>query len=399
MFENERKSLMRIDNFSYFNSDKKYNVNLETSNFLNFFRKRKGGNKQSESEKSQEIDTILNLIPDGILIANQFGKVIASNKAYHTLTGYSKEEIVGKSASEIPAVEISEKMNLWENMKTVLTKGELEGFEFTYRHADGSRKWGEARAKLFRTGFFSGGAIAVMRDITERKKKDEELERLVNDLERSNRELDDYTYAVSHDLKSPLRTIGSFSNFLLEDYSESLDDQGKEYLGRMQSATHRMTELIDDLLKISRVGRMDTNIEFIDMNEIVNDIISDNSSMLEDKNGKIMAGELPSIDSQKIWVKQLLANLVNNGLKFNESSNPTVWIECEEKEDHYLFSVGDNGIGIEKKHHEKIFKIFQRLHTLEEYPGTGAGLHICKKIVESLGGEIRIESEVGKGTT
>jgi light-regulated signal transduction histidine kinase (bacteriophytochrome) len=220
-----------------------------------------------------------------------------------------------------------------------------------------------------------------------------------NGEKRSNRELDEYTYAVSHDLKSPLRTIGSFSTFLLEDYSGQLDDQAKEYLGRMKSATQRMTELIDDLLKISRIGRMNTDIELIDVNQIITSIVADNQSLLDNKNGKITAGELPRIISQRVWVTQLFSNLVNNGLKFNESSNPTIWIECEENEDHYLFSVKDNGIGIDKKHHEKIFKIFQRLHTTKEYPGTGAGLSICKKILESWGGEISVESEVGQGST
>jgi PAS domain S-box-containing protein len=399
MFEIERQSLMRIDNFSYFSLDARDKMNRETNTIFNIFRKKKGGNKQSESDSAQDYDIILNLIPDGILIANQFGKVIATNDAYHTLTGFSKEEIVGKSASEIPAVEITDKSNLWVNIVSVLTKGELKGFEFTYNHADGSKKWGEARAKLFRSGLFSGGAIAVLRDITERKRKDEELNKLLGDLERSNRELDEYTYAVSHDLKSPLRTIGSFSTFLLEDYSGQLDDQAKEYLGRMKSATQRMTELIDDLLKISRIGRMNTDIELIDVNQIITSIVADNQSLLDNKNGKITAGELPRINSQRVWVTQLFSNLVNNGLKFNESSNPTIWIECEENEDHYLFSVKDNGIGIDKKHHEKIFKIFQRLHTTNEYPGTGAGLSICKKILESWGGEISVESEVGQGST
>jgi PAS domain S-box-containing protein len=367
-------------------------------NKVNIFNKLFGVTKSSNKSQDFEND-IFDIVPDGIIVVNLSGYVVAANNAYYALTGYTKDQIVGKHGLQIPAVQIDEKMEYWNLAKSVFKGDDIQGFNFKYAHADGSIRWGEARARIAKRGLFTGHVIGVLRDITQRKEDENALKKMNKELGRSNRELDDYTYAVSHDLKSPLRTIGSFSNFLLEDYSEQLDDQGKEYLSRMQSATQRMTELIDDLLKISRIGRMDTNIELFDVNEIINEIIADNKSLIENNNGKIIAGELPSINSQKIWVKQLLTNLVNNGLKFNESSNPTVWIECEEKEDHYLFSVGDNGIGIEKKHHEKIFKIFQRLHTIEEYPGTGAGLHICKKIVESLGGEISIESKVGKGTT
>jgi PAS domain S-box-containing protein len=374
------------------------NVDKDSSSIVNIFNKILGRGKSLDDNRKFE-NSVFDLVPDGIIVANLSGFVIAVNKAYYTLTGYSKDQIVGKHLMQLPSVQFDDNFEYWNVMKSVFMGEDIQGFEFKYRHADGSIRWGEARARIAKKGIFSGEAIAVLREITGRKQKDEELKIALDELARSNRELDDYTYAVSHDLKSPLRTIGSFSNFLLEDYSVKLDDQGKEYLSRMQAATQRMTELIDDLLKISRVGRMDTNLELVGINEIINEIISDNKVLLDDKNGKIVAGELPSINSQKIWIKQLFANLVNNGLKLNKSSNPTVWIECEEKEDHYLFSVGDNGIGIEKKHQEKIFKIFQRLHTTEEYPGTGAGLHICKKIVESWGGEIRVESKVGKGTT
>jgi len=371
--------------------------NLNITRILNRIR---GGNSRESLDRREGIESsIFDLVPDGILVSSLTGFILATNNAYLKLTGYSKDEVVGKHALQIPALKnIEEVDEYWTHISKVFRGDDIQGFEFKYRHADGSIRWGEARASISKRGMFRGEAIAVLRDITERKQREEELQRLMENLERSNRELDDYTYAVSHDLKAPLRTIGSFASFLLEDYSEKIDEVGKGYILRMHSASLRMTELIDDLLLISRVGRTDINIEFFDMNAIISEIIDDNKSMLNDKNGKIIAGELPSIQTQKVWVKQIFANLVNNGLKFNESSNPTVWIECEEKEDHYLFSVKDNGIGIEKKYNEKIFKMFQRLHTSEEYPGTGAGLTLVKKVLESFGGSIRLESKVGKGT-
>lgn len=219
------------------------------------------------------------------------------------------------------------------------------------------------------------------------------------DLERSNRELDEYTYVVSHDLKAPLRTLQAFSHFLFNDYSEKLDETGRDYLDRIQRASKRMQRLIDDLLVLSRVGRKYTDAVVIDLNDLIDEIKLDFEIQLRERNGKILCDSLPTIEGQKVWIRQLFGNLIDNGLKFNKSQNPTVWIACEEHWNEYVFSVKDNGIGIDEENHEKIFKIFQRLHTQEEYQGTGAGLAICKKIVEYSGGRIWVESAPGVGST
>ena len=373
---------MRLNDFSNSNLNAIKKVNLQFGTIVNIFNKIWGGkNKENNMDNTSEFNAILDLIPDGVLISNHLGKVVATNSAYHVLTGYTKEQIVGKHASEIPAVEITEKkIDFWNNIRNILTRG-----EFSYRHADGTQKWGEARAKLFRTGFFSGGAIAVLRDITERKQKDKQLVKILNELEMSNKELDDYTYAVSHDLKAPLRTIKSFGTFLLEDYSDVLDEEGQKYLHRMMGATIRMKDLIEDLLTISRIGRMNVKDELIDFNDIINTVKLDLNALIEESGGEILTDNLPKIVSKQIWLKQLLFNLISNGLKFNKEEAPKIWI--------------DNGIGIDKKHHDKIFNIFERLHKQEDFSGTGAGLTICKKIVDNLGGRIWVESELGKGST
>ena len=372
--------------------------NLNLTRILN--RIRGGSARESPDDRRAVDDSIFDLVPDGILVANLAGFITACNKAYQTLTGYSKDEVIGKHALQIPAIKNLDGIDeYWFYLKKVFKGEDIQGFEFKYRHADGSIRWGEARARISTRGLFRGEVIGVIRDITERKQKDEELKRLLAELEISNRELDDYTYAVSHDLKSPLRTIESFSSFLLEDHSDNLDDEGKEYLQRIQLATKRMNTLIQDLLLISRVGRLNKEIELVDLNEVINEIEYDMEITLNEKNGKIIYTKLPSIKTQKVWIKQIFSNLINNGLKFNESPNPKIWIKCEERKDHYIFSVKDNGIGIDEKHHDKIFRIFQRLHTVNEYPGTGAGLTMCKKIVESMGGNISLDSKLGKGST
>jgi len=241
--------------------------------------------------------------------------------------------------------------------------------------------------------------LVITRDITQRKKDEEKLKSILEELEWSNRELDDYTYAVSHDLKAPLRTIEAFSGFLLEDYAEKLDETGKDYLKRMNEATIRMKSLIDDLLLISRVGRKYTELEVVDLNDVIKEIKLEYDIVLKERQGNIISEKLPMLETHKVWIKQLFSNLINNGLKFNKSAEPRVWVSFKERLNDYLFSIKDNGIGIDKKYHEQIFKIFQRLHTQDEYPGTGSGLTICKKIVENFRGKIWVESKPGKGST
>jgi len=227
--------------------------------------------------------------------------------------------------------------------------------------------------------------------------KKEELHIRNKELERSNRELDDYTHVVSHDLKAPLRSITAFSNFLREDYMEKLDETGREYLRRIKDASNRMDRFIADLLVLSRVGRKYLETKSVDLNKMMEDVKQDLESQFAP--AEIIVDELPMIKTQKVWVRQLFGNLIGNGLKFNKSPTPRVEVGCEESRDDYLFSVMDNGIGIKEEYQKQLFKLFQRLHTENEYPGTGAGLAICKKIVESFGGEIWVESQHGSGST
>ena len=202
---------------------------------------------------------------------------------------------------------------------------------------------------------------------------------------------------VSHDLKAPLRAIRSFSTFILEDYNEKLDDTGKDYFQRIVDASSRMDTLIENLLLLSRVGRKFMEVETVDLNQLLEEIVADLEPTLKKNDGKIVFHNLPKVTIPRTWMKQLFINLIDNGLKFNKSKMPTVEVTCEESDTELLFKVSDNGIGVEEKYFDRLFTLFERLHTQEEYPGTGAGLAICKKIVQQFGGRIWIESQVGKG--
>ena len=241
--------------------------------------------------------------------------------------------------------------------------------------------------------------VSALNDITWRKKIESTLYLSLDELEKVNKDLNDFTHIVSHDLKAPLMTIESFSSFLLEDYLEELDETGQEYIEAVIQASNRMRDLIDNLLTLSRVGRVDTDYAEVDVNEVFEEVLLDLTPQIEMKHAIIKADHLPVIVTQRTWVKQVLQNLIGNGLKFNEANPPRVDITCDVGGDQYTFNVRDNGIGIPDGEQEHLFVLFQRLQHAQKYPGTGAGLSICKKIVENMGGSIHVESEEGYGST
>ena len=243
------------------------------------------------------------------------------------------------------------------------------------------------------------GALKLAFERWRRINAEEELKKHMKELKRANRDLEDFTSTVSHDLKAPLRSIQGYSMLLLEDYADKLDETGRDYLNKVKEAVERMVTLIEDLLKLSRVGRKFTEVEKVDLNELMEEIKSDLSARIEERGGEVVvAGKLPTLSTQRVWMKELFMNLIDNGLKFNKSEKPRVEVSSEEREGDYLFTVKDNGIGIEEQYHAHIFKLFERVPAPYEYEGTGAGLAICKKIVEELGGSIWVESKSGEGS-
>ncbi len=213
------------------------------------------------------------------------------------------------------------------------------------------------------------------------------------------RELEDYTYVVSHDLKEPLHAISGFSGILIEDYQDKLDDAAKRHLNRIVKACRRMKNMIDDLLTLSRLGRRDALFSPLDLNELVEDIKLDLAELIKRKNGTIEPCDLPRVVCQHTWITELFRNLIGNGLKYNTSEEPRVSLSYQERETEWEFAIADNGIGIEKEYQEKIFGLFTRLHSREAYEGTGAGLTIARSIVQRHDGKIWIgQSVLGKKT-
>lgn len=216
-------------------------------------------------------------------------------------------------------------------------------------------------------------------------------------LERSNQELEQFAYVASHDLQEPLRTISNFVGLLEKKYPKEADDDHFRYFQFVIKATSKMQNLIRDLLELSRVGR---NVTFtqVDCNKIILDIMAEMEISIKEKNANIHFSNLPFIVASEIELKRVFQNLISNALKFKKKEiTPEVTIHGQENEEEYLFSVEDNGIGIEDEYTSKIFNIFQRLHSTTEYPGTGIGLAACKKIVALHNGRIWVESHIGQG--
>jgi light-regulated signal transduction histidine kinase (bacteriophytochrome) len=230
------------------------------------------------------------------------------------------------------------------------------------------------------------------------------LEELVKErtteLQRSNKELEQFAYVASHDLQEPLRTVASFTGLLEKRYKDMFDDEGREFMGYIIEGATRMQQLITDLLSFSRVGKRDVSRDPIDCNMVFRDVVTNLTRSIKETCASVTADPLPVVNANETMLNQLFQNLIGNAIKFHKNENtPHVHVSAERKNDEWLFSVRDNGIGIDPKSYEKLFSIFSRLHTRQKYPGTGIGLAICKKIVEMYNGRIWIESQSGEGST
>ncbi len=280
--------------------------------------------------------------------------------------------------------------------------------EYRLKKADGNYAYVVVRGKILRNE--KGEAfriIGAVSDFTKRKEFEsslrnlnEKLEVRARELATSNAELEQFAYVASHDLQEPLRMVSGFLTQLEMKYSEQLDDRAKKYINFAVDGAKRMRQIILDLLEFSRVGRIDEEPEFIDLNELVTEVCNLQSSLIAAKNAKIFYSGLPKITGFRTPMIQVFQNLIGNSIKYSkEGIPPEVTISHRELPEYWEFAIADNGIGIDSDSFDKIFIIFQRLHTRDQFAGSGIGLSIVKKIIENIGGKIWVESELGIGTT
>jgi len=255
----------------------------------------------------------------------------------------------------------------------------------------------------------AAGLTCVMSDITARtlaeaalRKLNDELERRVAertaDLENANKELESFAYSVSHDLQAPLRAIDGFSRILMEDYKDSLDTDAQRYLGFVSEGAVRMGRLIDDLLAFSRMSRKEMGIVCIDMNALAADVFAELHAAAGRRNVRFILGELPPAYGDAAMIRQVLANLLGNAIKYTRlQPEPIIEMAGEQSGNENVYRVKDNGAGFDMQHAGKLFGVFQRLHSAEEFEGTGIGLAIVKRIVERHGGQVGAEGKAGEG--
>lgn len=241
--------------------------------------------------------------------------------------------------------------------------------------------------------------LLLQKEICNRQRVESALLKSNQELARSNAELEQFAYVASHDLQAPLATIASYAQLLEKRYKDQLDSQANKFIGNIVQGCTRMQTLIDDLLEYSRVGRSQKPFKPSNCNQVVEQALANLQAVIRDTQAVVSYGELPVVTGDISQLVQLFQNLVGNAIKYRQDAPPAVCISACKQQDSWLFSVSDNGIGIAPQHQERIFQIFQRLHTQKEYSGTGIGLAICQKIVEHHGGRIWVESESGQGST
>jgi PAS domain S-box-containing protein len=262
---------------------------------------------------------------------------------------------------------------------------------------DGSVRWFQTEKIPMTLKGRAEYALGVSVDVTERKQAEEKLKALADELKLSNTELEQFAYVASHDLQEPLRMVASYVQLLARKYKGQLDADADEFIHYAVDGANRMQRLINDLLLYSRVGTKGRSFVPVDLNLIMDRVMNDLTLAVQESGAEIRRGPMPVVLADEIQMGQLLQNLIGNALKFRGDAKPVVEVGSARQGKEWLCHVKDNGIGIDPQYKERIFMIFQRLHTRDRYPGTGIGLAVCKKIVERHGGRIWVESEPDQG--
>lgn len=357
--------------------------------------------KESEKKVKQIVETIGEVF---WIIDPKMTEIIYISPAYEWLWGRTCKSLYDDPKSWIGAVHPEDRDRIIDKIWGKSSKVDNGRISTEYRiiRPDGKIVWVWMQAFFIRD---KSGEISritgTVSDITGYKKVEGKIKILLEELKRSNQELQQFAYVTSHDLQEPLRTIASFTQLLERRYKGKLDEDADEFIGYIVDASVRMKQMIMDLLEYSRVGTKQEKYQPVCMELELNNVLANINDLIERSNAEITHDPLPAVFGDKGQLLSLFQNLITNAIKFRkEDKPPKIHISAagDPEKDEYVFSIADNGIGIEEQYFDHIFTIFQRLHTRDEYQGTGIGLSIAKRIVERHVGRIWVESEFGKGS-
>lgn len=357
----------------------------------------------SETFNDKQLRSVLDNTVDGIVVINSRGVVLSYNRACELLFGYPANDVIGKNVHMLMPQPHRDNHDGYIGKYLDTNEAKIIGIG---REVAGLRKDGTIFPMWLSIGEVVEGGnhffVGIIRDITEEKEHERQVLKYTTLLERSNHELDDFVYLISHDLKEPVRGIYSYAQFMLEDYGARLDDDGRGRLKSLMKMSVRMNELIDNLLHFSRLDKIQLSYADLDLNVVVHGVLELTEALIQEHKAKIIIeNKLPNVLCDQARVGEIFRNLITNAIKYNDKTDKIVRVGVMNESAKYpVLYVQDNGIGIPDKHFESVFKMFKRLHGREAFGGgTGSGLAFVKKIIGQHGGKIWIESVVGEGTT
>jgi len=356
------------------------------------------------AEQYHFLQTLIDDIPNPIFYKDTAGRYLGCNQAFAEHLNLPKEEVIGKTTFDVSPKHLAQEY--WDRDLVLFRNLAPQIYESMRQYPDGSLRAAIfQKAPLFNRQGQLIGLVGAITDITDRKRTEERLKLALEELEaqaahlaEANEELSQFANVVSHDLKAPLRAIRNYADFLREDLAESLDGEQKMYLDGLCSAVGQGEELVTDLLVFAQVGRPAELAEALDLEELLQEVLT--SPDLKHEVEIVKPKEWPVIEVERALVYQILQNLVDNAVKFNNSARKRVELGWRRVDEEFIeLFVRDNGLGIDPRYHDKIFNMFQRLHSRQEFEGSGMGLAIVKKAAAKLGGSVRLESNPGEGST
>jgi signal transduction histidine kinase len=335
---------------------------------------------------------ILRALPDWLYIINKSGEFTGGNE-FSTLPPYIAEfDLIGKTFTNVLPDETAQLFS--KTLDEVIETDQSAAFEYydtTYHKGN--------HFKVIIAPFKANEYLLIIRDITNLKEAQQQLEVKAKNLAQSNKELEEFAYIVSHDMKQPIRTIISYLSLLKKKHIDLLPADAQEFVNFSIEGANKMSDLIRDILQYSKLEQEISMSPNVSLDDMVKKVLGGLKDTIDKNAATVNVDPLPVISCNQTMVTELFQNLIENGIKYNLSEKKVVNVKVKDNGPTWLFSIADNGIGFEQQYAEQIFKIFKRLHTDDEFQGTGIGLSICAKVVEKHGGKIWAESEKGKGST